>query len=106
MLVALLSLTISSCALFHHENVITVAPSSVISTQASFDQNKQNSGIITCGSDGCEVTPHFLDRHSVHHSFLITDAGVKALPNGDYLITAQLMAQCVEQDRLRKNQQK
>ena len=106
LLSAAIALCLCSCALFHHENVLTVAPSSVVSTQASFDQNQQNSGIVSASQDGFIVTPHFLDRHGIHHSFLVTDAGVKSLPDGNYKITAELMSACVEQDRLRKNQQK
>ncbi len=107
---SLLSLTISvvlsSCALWHHENVITVAPSAVVSEQASFDQNRQNSGIVSASSDGFVVTSHFLDRHGIRHSFLVMDYGVTSRPDGNYTITAELMARCVEQDRFRKNQQK
>lgn len=79
----------------------TVAPHAVTTTQASFDGNQQNSGIVAVEADGFKVTKHFLDRHG----FDVKQRGVT--PSGDYYtITAELMADAIELDQHRKNAQK
>ena len=42
---------------------LTIAPEPIKTTQASWDGNKQNSGIISVNEDGFLVTPHFMDRY-------------------------------------------
>lgn len=94
-----LLISVSGCA--HHQSPLTIAPHSVVSTSASFDQNDRNSGLISSDATGFLVTQHFVERHQVN----TTDSGVKA-EGAHYRITAQVMARCIEFDRLRKNAQK
>lgn len=80
---------------------LTIAPHSVVSTGASFEGNERNSGLISSDATGFLVTQHFIERHQVN----TTDHGVKA-EGANYRITAEVMARCLEFDRLRKNAQK
>lgn len=103
--VALLLFAVCLLSACGHTNPLTIAPREVVTEQASFDSNVKNSGVIAVDENGFVVTAHFLDRHNLKHGYLRKDAGVSDAPGGNYRITAQLMQQCVEQDRLRKNKQ-
>jgi hypothetical protein len=97
-----ISFIFASC---NHLNPLTIAPREVISEQPSFDANTQNSGVISADKRGFIVTAHFLDRHGLKHGSFLRDAGVTDAPNGNFRITGELMARCIEQDRQRKNKQ-
>lgn len=76
----------------------TIAPHRVVTHEASYDGNTQNSGIISSDSNGFVVTQHFLDRHG----FKIGDGIV---PEGrNYRITAEIMSKAIDLDQTRKNQ--
>jgi hypothetical protein len=96
---AAVALCVGGCA--HHESPLTIAPHSVTATGASFDENQRNSGLLYCDANGCVVTPHFIARHNLSR----TEDGVKA-EGANYRITAEVVARCIEFDRVRKNAQK
>ncbi len=85
----------------HNQSPLTIAPHSVTSTGPSFDQNERDSGLLYCDANGCVVTPHFIDRHKLSPS----TPGVKA-EGANYRITAEVVAACIELDRVRKKAQK
>jgi hypothetical protein len=95
---SLLAALLIACA--HHQAAITIAPHSVVSTGASFDNNTRNSGLISSDQTGFLVTQHFIDRHGL----TATSAGVKT-EGSNFRITAQVLAECVAKDQARKNQQ-
>jgi hypothetical protein len=84
----------------HHKALLTIAPHSVVTTQASFDENQQNSGLISANDKGFLVTQHFIERHQIN----TTDHGV-TVEGHYYRITAQVMAKCIDLDQARKKQQ-
>lgn len=85
----------------HHKSLLTIAPHSVVTTQASFDENVQNSGLISANDKGFLVTPHFIERHQIS----TTEHGVTS-EGANYRITAQVMARCIDLDQARKKAQK
>jgi hypothetical protein len=90
---------VSSCSVRHQ----TVAPAPIVTTQASFDGNAQNSGLIgPDGHGGFYVTAHFIERYD---AMLATYGGrfsppvkpgdrhgIQALPSGEYDVTAEMIA--------------
>ncbi len=79
---------------------MTIAPKPIVSHQASYEGNIQNSGVLSSDANGFVVTQYFLDRHG----FKKTDVGVS--PAGsNYRITAQLMDKAVAEDQSRRNKQ-
>jgi hypothetical protein len=92
-------LLLSACA--NHKSPLTIAPHSVTTTQASFDNNTQNSGVISANENGFLVTPHFIERHALNPA----DRGVTA-EGANFRITAEVMARCIDMDQKRKNAQK
>lgn len=54
-----------------------IAPLPIVSTHASLDGNKANSGIVDTDDGGIHVTPHFLDRYDA----LLTIYGARLVPS-------------------------
>lgn len=92
----------------------TVTPKTVQSSQASWDGDAQNSGIIALTADHHGiVTPHFRDRYNVmvgtygprFQPPLKPDAGITATTTNTFLIDAEHMADFLRMNRWRKQGQ-
>lgn len=81
----------------------TVSPPAIVSTQASFDGNVQNSGVIgPDGIGGFYVTPHFVQRYDsllVKYGERLSPpmksgdrTGIKAAPVDRFQVTAEMIA--------------
>jgi hypothetical protein len=104
-LVALISvLSTTGCA-------TTVTPAPVVSQQASYDGNAQNSGIIMSTATGFVVTAHFRARYN---SLIATyggdfkpalkpDAGIAPIGEDRWLISKQAMIDFLEMNAWRKS---
>jgi hypothetical protein len=90
-------LALSSCA-------STVSPDSISAAAASYDRNKQNSGIISANALGYVVTSHFRNRHNAlvatyGRDFsppLTPDAGFTEITSSRWLIDRQHLSQFLE----------
>ena len=99
----IVALIVSSCA-------TTVTPGPVESTQASFDGNEQNSGIIMSTPSGYVVTDNFRLRYNrliaTYGADLATpatvDAGIAPIGPDRWLITKQRMIDFLEMNAWRR----
>ena len=89
----------------------TVIPPPIVTTQASFDQNVANSGILYVDSQGFHVTKHYLARYdalaALYGSRLVPPvaAGNRdgITPEGDhFLFTAEARGRFAMMNRWRK----
>lgn len=103
------ALSISGCT-----SSLTIAPAPIKTTQASWDGNKQNSGIISVNKDGFLVTPHFIDRYQgllARYGDRLTpkvrpDDTIGVSPEGgNFQITAQVLARFNRLNAMRKAEQ-
>ena len=95
----LLTFLLVPCLCACQTSPLTIAPHGVVSREASFDGNQQNSGIVWADENGFYVTSHFLARHGIPASAAVP-AGV------NYRITAEQMDKAITADQRRKNEQK
>ena len=85
----------------------TVTPKPVDAQDASFDDNEQNSGIISKNANGYVVTPHFHDRWVALVAVYGRDfkpaidakIGWLDLGNATWLVDKQRMVQFIEMNR-------
>ncbi len=92
----------------------TVTPKVVTSTQASFDGNEQNSGVISVQPNGYVVTAHFRDRYNAliaDYGTAFTpplshDAGIARLTDYTWLIDREHMIKMIEMNTWRKSGRK
>ena len=81
--IAMCSLALAGCA-------STVKPDPVTATQASFDGNEKNSGIVSSHPNGFVVTAHFVDRYNALARIYGRDFTPPVKPNDGLLrITAE-----------------
>lgn len=93
---------------------LTIAPAPIATTQASWDGNKQTSGIIAANENGFLVTPHFIDRYQA----LLAHYGARLIPvtrpddtigvspeAGNFRITAQVLMRFNRMNAMRKAEQ-
>lgn len=83
------ALCVLFCALLFVACTHTVAPRLAVSSQASFDQGGQNSGIIgIAGNDGFFVTQHFIDRYNALIGLYGAKFGPPLTPNQGIFLTS------------------
>lgn len=95
-------------------HALTIAPAPIKTTQASWDANKQNSGIISVDEEGFLVTPHFIDRYQgllARYGDRLTpkvrpDDTVGTSPeDGNFRITGEVLQRFNRMNAMRKAEQ-
>jgi hypothetical protein len=97
---------------------MTITQHAVKSNNASYDNNVQNSGIISSTMGGFKVTAHFRDRYNalvdtygdaklsdktpIFTPALVRDGGITANSDGTYTITKQAMMWMVQLSELKR----
>lgn len=88
----------------------TIGPGRVHTSEASFDGNEQNSGIVSSSPAGFVVTDHFIARYNVlvttygrdFSPALKPNEGVLLLGEGRWLVTKQVMVNFLTMNQWRK----
>lgn len=87
-----------------------VVPQAVAASEASYDGNEQNSGIISSTPSGFVVTGHFRERHNAliavyggdFAPVLKPDHGIAPIGDGRWLISKQAMIDFIQMNSWRR----